>query len=719
MVCPQPASTLRNKAQRRDVNTRPCSPSGEARESDIGRAGPGQPMIDGDGPGYGERVGGERQRGADPDLPGAPEPSPSVSGSPSGGVSRSGGSRSSGSRPSAARRRAEDAAARAHVGSVLAERWEVGGRIGSGGMASVHRGLDRRLERPVAVKILHPHIAESAEARERLAREARAIAQLRHENVIEVYDFDISDPELTWLVTELVEGTTLRRLIERSGPVLPEVGALITLELARALRAAHARGIVHRDVKPDNVLVGADGRPKLSDFGIAKVMAEAGMTATGNLVGSPSYMSPEQADGQAVDERTDLFSLGVVLYRLVTGVLPFRGATPLETVRKVAVAAYPDPTEVVPDCAGAVARVIRRCLARDPDQRYPSAEALITELTCLVEDAGVGRAAELLPRFFDDPAGCARELRPRIAEQLETRGRALLDRGEEARGLDCLARAAALSEGEQRTTDLIRQLRLHRRRPGRRAALAGLLASLSIVVAVAGAWWALGATELPAPTAAPASGGLARVATETGSTGGDGERARGGDQAATTEVRAAANRAPAAEVSERTTEATPARPAAADRARGEADASEDGRAAAGGRGRGEAPAAADRRAADASDGRGAAPASPARATARPSSEARRDRPRRRTTAPAARAPVRAAPTAPAPGVLHVGTGMWVDIHVDGERLGRAPNRSRYPLPPGEHVLEAKKPGSRCAPFRRTVQIRSEATTRVRVRLSCP
>jgi serine/threonine protein kinase len=180
------------------------------------------------------------------------------------------------------------------VGRLLGERWEVGQRIGLGGMASVHYGTDHRLGRAVAIKILHPHVAENPDSRARLAREARAIAQLKHENVIEVYDYSIDDPDCTWLVTELIEGASLRQILDRIEKPMPEVAAMIVAEVLRALRAAHSTGVVHRDVKPDNILVGKEGRPKLSDFGIAQVMNEQRMTITGNLVGSPSYMSPEQ-----------------------------------------------------------------------------------------------------------------------------------------------------------------------------------------------------------------------------------------------------------------------------------------------------------------------------------------------------------------------------------------------------------------------------------------
>src|SRR5688572_4457927 len=286
-----------------------------------------------------------------------------------------------------------------HVGRLLADRWEVGARIGVGGMASVHTGQDQRLARPVAIKILHHHVAESADARERLAREARAIAQLKHENVIEVYDYSIDDPDCTWLVTELIDGYSLRQFLDRNESPPPEVAAMIVTEVVRALKAAHAVGVVHRDVKPDNILIGkVEGRPKLSDFGIAKIVSESPMTITGNLVGSPSYMSPEQADGQHTDQRTDLYSAGILLYRLITGTLPFRGLTPMDTIRKVSAGQYTDPIELNSACPGAIAAIIRRALTQKIEERYQSADEMLQDLGLVLQDASLSATWDELPK---------------------------------------------------------------------------------------------------------------------------------------------------------------------------------------------------------------------------------------------------------------------------------------------------------------------------------
>ena len=395
-----------------------------------------------------------------------------------------------------------------HIGRVLGARWLVGERIGTGGMATVHAGTDLRLDRPVACKILHAHVAESPEARERLAREARAIAQLEHENVIRVYDYASDDPECTWLVTELVEGGSLRQILDRHDRPLPEVGVMVVTEVARALRAAHAVGVIHRDVKPDNILVGKEGRPKLSDFGIAKVLNESRMTLTGNLVGSPSYMSPEQADGLHTDHRTDLFSAGILLYRMVTGTLPFRGTTPIETIRRVSRGEYQDPVELAPECAGPIAGIIRRALSVSLDDRYQSADELLRDLGRVLQDAGLSATWEELPRFFADPAPYQAGLAPRLARTYEARGKALLEEGDEGRAVDCFNRALSLGTGDHHTLDLVRAL--SKRRGGgrvRRLIWASGLAAGAVLV-IAGAIAAIDYLAAPQPAPAHAAGGI-------------------------------------------------------------------------------------------------------------------------------------------------------------------------------------------------------------------
>lgn len=552
-----------------------------------------------------------------------------------------------------------------HVGRVLAERWEVKARIGTGGMASVHAGQDLRLARPIAVKILHHHIAENPDARERLAREARAIAQLKHENVIEVYDYSIEDPDCTWLVSELIEGYSLRQFLDRNETPPPEVAVMIVAEVVRALKAAHDVGVVHRDVKPDNILIGhGQGRPKLSDFGIAKVMSETKMTMTGNLVGSPSYMSPEQADGQAVDHRTDLYSTGILLYRMVTGTLPFRGQTPIDTIRKVSLGDYVDPMELQPNCPSSIAGIIRKALTREIDQRYQTADEMLKDLGQVLQDAALTATWEELPQYFADPSGYFEALKPQLARELEARGRALLDKGEESRAVDCFNRAIALGDGSQNTFELVRQLS-NRRNAGRvrrvvwAATLAvGGIASITGVILVTD----LLSSSAPPPKAEAAVEPLVEAKVEA-----------------------------------------PPKPVEAKAAEPKAEAVK--------------PPAPEPKAV-------VAEAAPKPEVKRPAKPPKRRRPRR---AKRSRPPVESRP-APAPepkpeeplyGTLHVGTKKWVDVYVDGKKLGRAPDRTQYPLPPGSHRLRAEKPNSNCLPFERTFNIVAGETTRLRLKVVCP
>lgn len=575
------------------------------------------------------------------------------------------------------------------VGRVLADRWEVGERIGMGGMASVHRGVDRRLGRKVAIKILHPHVAESADSRERLAREARAIAQLKHENVIEVYDYSIDDPSCTWLVSELVEGHTLKQSLEDHPRVMPEVAALIVSEVLRALRAAHAVGVVHRDVKPENVLIGADGRPKLSDFGIAQIVDEQKLTVTGNLVGSPSYMSPEQAEGRRTDRRTDLFSAGIMLYRMVTGGLPFAGANAIDTLRKVAAVDYVDPLELEPSCPGSVAAVIRKAMARDIDARYQSADEMLADLVAIVRDAGLAAASEELPQFFGDPIDYTISVSPRVGRALFARGKALLTAGKEGPAIDCMSRARTLGISDEQSLDLVRVL--SQRRDDNRARRIVLTASLAaVVVAIVGgglfASGVWGSLDVPSQTPAHVTPPSANVEIER----------------APPPAPRAAREPPAPEP-----EPEPA-PAAVEPELVEAVAEEAPKLAPvsesrkkGGRGdrhRGAEPA---------SDGAGKAktPEAPPPASAAPPVEA----------APPPAEEV--APAPPATGALQVGASRWVDLFVNGARVGRAPDQSRYDLPVGTHQLRAVNP--HCKPLDREVIIRAGETTRLRLLLDCP
>ena len=255
-------------------------------------------------------------------------------------------------------------------------------RIGAGGMGEVWKAEDTRLGRIVAIKILPAALAADAEATGRLRREARTAAQLNHPNIATIHAFDEADGRL-YIVMEYVEGEALTNVIRR-GPMAEAEVLRIGRTVADALAEAHAKGVVHRDIKPDNIVVNGP-RLKVLDFGIAKRVDEpaaalpndptAFRTQTGFIIGTPHYMSPEQALGKAVDYRTDLFSLGVVLYECATGKLPFRGETVTETIMKI-VRDEPEPARLSPELGA----IVGRCLQKNPRERFPSAGELAAAL---------------------------------------------------------------------------------------------------------------------------------------------------------------------------------------------------------------------------------------------------------------------------------------------------------------------------------------------------
>ena len=211
------------------------------------------------------------------------------------------------------------------IGDVLSGRYELEELVGTGGMSSVYRAHDQLLERKVALKVLHQHYGDDAEYVERFRREARAVAPLSHPNIVTVIDRGEHEGR-QFIVFEYVEGENLKQLIQRRGPAPVATALELAMQIARGLSFAHQQGLVHRDVKPQNVLLNGDGQAKVTDFGIARSLdVQHGMTQTGTVLGTSDYIAPEQAQGQRVDEHTDIYSLGVVLYELLTSEVPFPG----------------------------------------------------------------------------------------------------------------------------------------------------------------------------------------------------------------------------------------------------------------------------------------------------------------------------------------------------------------------------------------------------------
>src|SRR5215211_4857526 len=219
------------------------------------------------------------------------------------------------------------------VGTLLSGRYRLDAQVGSGGMSTVYRAFDSTLERRVAIKLMHREIASDSDQLERFRREARAVAQLSHPHVVGVIDAG-EDEGRPYIVLEYVEGETLKDHIRRLGRLPVDEAVAYAIEIARALGAAHSRHIVHRDVKPQNVLIDEEGSAKVTDFGIARTLDEDGLTSDGRVLGTTDYVSPEQALGHAVGPQSDIYSLGVVLFEMLTGDVPFHGENQVTVAMK-------------------------------------------------------------------------------------------------------------------------------------------------------------------------------------------------------------------------------------------------------------------------------------------------------------------------------------------------------------------------------------------------
>jgi serine/threonine protein kinase len=256
-------------------------------------------------------------------------------------------------------------------------------RIDSGGMAEVYLGVHKHLDRKVAIKVLHGHLLEGGDFLARFEREAKAVASLRHPNIVQVLDFDVQD-EIIFMVMEYIEGTNLQKRLdglERKGERLSiaQIGSIIN-DVADALDYAHSKDMLHRDVKPSNILLDKNDKAYLTDFGIARIMGDQKFTATGTLIGTPAYMSPEQGTGEELSIESDIYSLGVVAFEMITGQVPYDAPTPIGIVHKQVYDPIPDIADLVDDVPESTQEVIDTVLAKSPDSRYSSADALVTAL---------------------------------------------------------------------------------------------------------------------------------------------------------------------------------------------------------------------------------------------------------------------------------------------------------------------------------------------------
>jgi serine/threonine-protein kinase len=279
------------------------------------------------------------------------------------------------------------------IGTLIGERFKLEEKVGSGGMSSVYRAFDPTLERLVAIKLMHRDISSDPDQLERFRREARAVARLNHPHVVTVIDAG-EDDGAPYIVFEYVEGETLKERIRRLGRLPVDEAVAYAIEIGRALECAHAHKLVHRDVKPQNVLIDRDGRAKVTDFGIARSMEAQGLTATGRVLGTTDYVSPEQALGHEVTAQSDIYSLGVVLYEMLTGEAPFKADTQVAVAMKHVREPLPDVQRRRPEISATLAAVVERSTAKETQNRYATVEDMVHDLeeVLAIEAARTGQA---------------------------------------------------------------------------------------------------------------------------------------------------------------------------------------------------------------------------------------------------------------------------------------------------------------------------------------
>lgn len=399
-------------------------------------------------------------------------------------------------------------------------KYEICEEIGHGGMATVFLAKDRRLGREVALKIIHRHLRENTEVAARFASEARAVAKLKHPNIVEVYDVsDETEPE-RYLVVELVRGTTLRALLASEDELPAELAAIIGVEIAMGLDHAHGLGVIHRDVKPENVLIAAqpavpaserssnpdESLVKITDFGIAKLLDAQGVTSTGQVLGSPAHMAPEQIEGGDVDARSDVFGLGVLLYEAMVGRLPFDGKNPAQVLRRVLDGAFTPPEKARPSVGTQFSTIVSKALAHEQRDRYGSALELANDLRAELAALGFTDLRAELRAYLSDRRGYVAAYEARILERLVRRAadaRLLRDIPLSAA---CLNRALAIRPDD---TELLAEVTsLGRAERLRRNVRTGALA-LGASALLGGFAFALSSIRLPSSE----DGGVAPAAT--------------------------------------------------------------------------------------------------------------------------------------------------------------------------------------------------------------
>jgi len=385
-------------------------------------------------------------------------------------------------------------------------RYDLAEDIGEGGMATVYRARDRELRRDVAVKVLFPHLARRPDVVRRFHREARAAAGLEHPNILRIYDVGGGEGEdPPFIVMELIRGRTLMAEIEQRGAILAEVVACVGALLADALAAAHAAGVIHRDIKPANVLIAGGGRLLLADFGVARLETEDSLvTRTGALLGTPAYMSPEQASGDTATVKSDLYSLGATLYQMSTGSLPYSG-TAARVMSQIASGSLVPPVRRRPSVGPDLSRVIENLMATEPTLRPGKAAEVAAELRALVAAGGLGDAGEELAAYFDNPESFVRDRTPAVVTALVSAGKQAIAQSRLTRAMALADRANELAPDDPAVKTLVETVTEGGRASKRRRALAIVGGGMALA---AGATVLVVVTMGGSPQASPDAGSI-------------------------------------------------------------------------------------------------------------------------------------------------------------------------------------------------------------------
>jgi len=309
------------------------------------------------------------------------------------------------------------------VGVVVDARYRVDALIATGGMSAVYRGLDLRLDRPVALKVMDSRYAGDSQFLTRFQREARAVARLKDPGLVAVYDQGLGDhgAGLPYLVMELIEGGTLRELLRERGPMPPHAVAAVLTPILGGLAAAHRAGLVHRDIKPENVLISDDGEVKIADFGLVRAVAEAKITSTSVILGTAAYLSPEQVGTGDATPESDVYGVGILAYELLTGTTPFTGDSVLAVAYQRMDNDVPPPSAAIAGVPPQFDELVRRATRRTPGDRYPDAAAMAADLDAIVTELGLPPFRVPAPANSAQHAASA-EFHSRLAHRVDSDG---------------------------------------------------------------------------------------------------------------------------------------------------------------------------------------------------------------------------------------------------------------------------------------------------------